>query len=149
MLLSLGYHRLRRCPTVVLSLMILPGSPGVATSNCDSPATGLSLRTSAVQEPLDKQTPRRGRGREVGVHTPSILPSWWRNLRHDARLQPPKHKKQEIVMVVKHVALRHQLRCHHDRNPNLRSHLRMAPLKHRWRYAHNRVWVLVDFNDMA
>ncbi len=52
-------------------------------------------------------------------------------------------------MVMKQVALRHQLLFHHDRNPNLRSHPRLAPLKHRWRYAHNGVWVLVDFNCLA
>src|SRR5208283_5658696 len=49
-------------------------------------------------------------------------------------------------MVMKQVAQRVHLRFHHDRNPNLGSHPGLAPLKHRRRYAHNGVWVLVDFN---
>src|ERR1700740_179765 len=52
-------------------------------------------------------------------------------------------------MVMKQVAQRVQLRFHHDRNPNLGSHPRLASLKHGRRYAHNGVTVLVDFNCLA
>src|SRR5260221_14707096 len=52
-------------------------------------------------------------------------------------------------MVMKQVAQRVQLRFHHDRGPNLRSHPCLAPLKHGWRHTHNDVWVLVDFNCLA
>ena len=45
--------------------------------------------------------------------------------------------------------LRQQLRVHHDRNPDFQPQPRLAPLKHRRRYADNRVRVLINFDRLA
>src|SRR5215472_11034721 len=52
-------------------------------------------------------------------------------------------------MVMKHVTLRIKLSFHHDRDPNLGTHSRLASLKRGRRYSHNGVCVLVDFGGLA
>src|SRR6516162_1037786 len=53
------------------------------------------------------------------------------------------------MVVMKQVTQRVQLRFHHDRDPNLSSYPRLAPLKHGWRYPDDGVGVLVDINGLA
>src|SRR5215468_10244950 len=53
------------------------------------------------------------------------------------------------MVVMKQVAPGVQLRFHHDRDPNLGSYPRLAPLKRGWRHPHNGVGVLVDSNGLA
>src|SRR6516162_3506565 len=53
------------------------------------------------------------------------------------------------MVVMKQVALRVQLRFHHDRDPNLGSYARLTPLKRGRRYPHDGVGVLVDINCLA
>src|SRR5262252_3652573 len=53
------------------------------------------------------------------------------------------------MVVMKQVAPGVQLRFHRDRDPNLGSYPRLAPLKRGWRYPHDGVGVLVDINGLV
>ena len=53
------------------------------------------------------------------------------------------------MMIVKQIAKGIQLGFHHDGNPHVGSHPRLAPLKCCRCDAHNRVWVLIDLNCLA
>ena len=52
-------------------------------------------------------------------------------------------------MIVKRVVPGHQLRRHHDRNPDFHAQPGLAALKLRRRYAHDGIGVLVDFYVLA
>ena len=70
-------------------------------------------------------------------------------LGNDARFQASEGEEPEVVVIMKQIALRQQLRVHHDRNPDFQPQPRLAPLKHRRRYADNRVRVLINFDRLA